>query len=66
MQLLVVNNVGKAYGSVTPAKLLLNTLLAKQGTYNESNWILKDISFTANRGEAVGIIGINGSVRVPC
>jgi lipopolysaccharide transport system ATP-binding protein len=61
MQLLAVNNVGKAYGSVTPAKLLLNTLLAKQGTYNESNWILKDISFTANRGEAVGIIGINGS-----
>ena len=41
--------------------MLLNTLLAKQGTYNESNWILKDISFTANRGEAVGIIGINGS-----
>jgi lipopolysaccharide transport system ATP-binding protein len=61
MQLLAVNNVGKAYGSVTPAKLLLNTLLAKQGTFNESNWILKDISFTANRGDAVGIIGINGS-----
>ena len=61
MQLLAVNNVGKAYGSLTPAKLLLNKLLAKQATFNESNWILKDISFTANRGEAVGIIGINGS-----
>lgn len=61
MQLLAVNKVGKAYGSMSPAKLLLNTLLGKHGTLNESDWILKDISFTANRGDAVGIIGINGA-----
>ena len=34
--------------------------LKQQISYNEF-WALKDVSFTVNRGEALGLIGLNGS-----
>lgn len=61
MQLLDVKNVGKAYSCKSSAKVMLKKMLGKQETFKDSDWILKDINFTAYSGDAVGIIGINGS-----
>lgn len=59
--MLVVKKVGKAYSNIGLAEILLSRLLGNQKTFKDSDWILKDINFTAYSGDAVGIIGINGS-----
>jgi len=62
MGTITVTNLGKAYRQyptrwarlaewVLPGKKLRHTL----------KWVMQDVSFTVNPGEAVGIIGINGA-----
>ncbi|WLD92901.1 teichoic acids export ABC transporter ATP-binding subunit TagH [Alkalihalobacillus sp. AL-G] len=56
----VVQNVFKKYKMHTsPKEKLLDVLLP--GGYGEDFYALQDISFTANRGDVIGLIGMNGS-----
>lgn len=57
---LVVSNVGKAYKRY-PGKWarLLEWITGK--AHHEKTWVLRDINFTINPGEAVGIVGVNGA-----
>lgn len=60
MGMLVVSNVGKAYKRY-PSKWarLLEWVTGKP--QHAKTWVLRDIHFTVNPGEAVGIVGINGA-----
>ena len=62
MGTIVISNLGKAYKQypnrwsrllewITPGNIKRHTL----------KWVLQDISFTVNAGQAVGIVGINGA-----
>lgn len=55
------NHVGKRYNR--NKRLLLKQALLDifQHDQTETFWALHDISFTINRGETIGILGINGS-----
>jgi lipopolysaccharide transport system ATP-binding protein len=57
-----VKNIGKAY-RVYPGhwSRLTEWVLPALGSRHQLTWVLKDISFTVQSGEAVGIIGINGA-----
>lgn len=57
---IVVSNIGKAYKRY-PGKWsrALEWLTGK--VRHEKTWILRDIDFTINAGDAVGIIGVNGA-----
>ncbi len=59
---IVVTNLGKAYKQY-PSRWsrLLEWLDPCSKARHTSHWILQDINFTVNPGEAVGIIGINGA-----
>jgi lipopolysaccharide transport system ATP-binding protein len=40
---------------------LKQTLFGRWGKFYKEHWVLRDISFSVNRGECVGIIGRNGA-----
>lgn len=57
-----VSQLGKAYKRYfTRWSRLGEWLLPRSGARHQSNWILKDINFTVQPGEAVGIVGVNGA-----
>ncbi len=57
-----VINLGKAYKQY-PKRVsrLLDWLIPWSKPHHTLKWILKDISFTVNPGESLGIIGFNGA-----
>jgi lipopolysaccharide transport system ATP-binding protein len=59
---IVVNNLGKAYKTY-PSRLarMREWLLPFSKPKHQLKWVMQDVSFTVNPGEAVGIIGINGA-----
>ena len=59
---IVVNNLGKAYKRYpTRWARLAEWALPWSEPRHQLNWVLRDINFSVNPGEAVGIIGINGA-----
>ena len=57
---LVVSHVGKAYKRYAGKwARMLEWLTGK--TRHDKTWVLRDIHFTVNSGEAVGIVGVNGA-----
>ena len=61
MGAITVTNLGKAYKHYpTRWSRLAEWLLPGHKPRHQLKWVLQDISFTVNPGEAVGIIGING------
>ena len=60
MGALVVSHVGKAYKRY-PNKWTRALEWVLGGERHQKTWVLRDISFTVNPGEAVGIIGVNGA-----
>lgn len=57
-----VNQLGKAYKQYfTRWSRLAEWLLPSTGVRHQTHWILQDINFTVQPGEAVGIVGINGA-----
>lgn len=57
---LSVKNVGKAYKRY-PSKWVRALEWVSGRVQHEKTWVLQDISFTVQPGEAVGIIGVNGA-----
>lgn len=57
---LTVTNVGKAYKRY-PSKWIRAWEWISGRITHEKTWVLRDISFTVQPGEAVGIIGVNGA-----
>jgi len=57
-----VSRVGKAYKQY-PTRLsrLADWLLPRRTPRHHLHWVLQDISFTVQPGEALGIIGLNGA-----
>lgn len=60
MTALTVTNIGKAYKRY-PSKWMRAWEWITQRTSHEKTWVLRDINFTVQPGEAVGIIGVNGA-----
>ncbi|MEO8248719.1 MAG: ABC transporter ATP-binding protein [Burkholderiales bacterium] len=60
MSSLVVSNVGKAYKRY-PGKWARALEWLGGRSQHEKAWVLRDISFRVEPGEAVGIIGVNGA-----
>ncbi len=62
MGTIIVSNLGKAYKQY-PTKLarLAEWLIPGNQVRHCLKWVMQDINFTVNSGEAVGIIGINGA-----
>ncbi len=62
MGMIAVSHLGKAYKQF-PSRWsrLLEWLTFGWKNQHTLKWVLQDISFTVNPGEAVGIIGINGA-----
>ncbi|PIW38720.1 MAG: sugar ABC transporter ATP-binding protein [Hydrogenophilales bacterium CG_4_8_14_3_um_filter_62_83] len=60
MGTLVVANVGKAYKRY-PGKWSRALEWISGRPRHDKTWVLRDISFSVNPGEAVGIIGVNGA-----
>ncbi|WP_208443635.1 ABC transporter ATP-binding protein [Pantoea agglomerans] len=59
---IVIDGVGKAYKKYSSRwKRLAEWFIPGVGKLHETKWVIKDISFTVNPGEAVGIIGVNGA-----
>lgn len=59
---ITVSHLGKAYRQYPSRSSRLLEWLDPRGTpRHQLHWVLQDISFTVNPGEAVGIIGINGA-----
>jgi lipopolysaccharide transport system ATP-binding protein len=57
-----VQNLGKAYKQYPHRwSRLLEWLSPKHTSRHTLRWVLKDISFKVNPGEALGIIGVNGA-----
>lgn len=62
MGTITVTNLGKAYKQYpTRWSRLAEWVLPGHPPRHQLKWVLQDISFTVNPGEAVGIIGINGA-----
>ena len=59
MSALTVANVGKAYKRY-PSKWARAWEWITRRVTHEKNWVLRDITFTVQPGEAVGIVGVNG------
>ena len=57
---LTVTGVGKAYKRY-PHKWARAWEWVSRRTMHEKTWVLRDINFTVQPGEAVGIIGVNGA-----
>jgi lipopolysaccharide transport system ATP-binding protein len=62
MGTITVTNLGKAYKQY-PSRWarLTEWLLPGDKPRHHLHWVLQDINFTVNPGEAVGIVGINGA-----
>ncbi|MEN5178473.1 ABC transporter ATP-binding protein [Comamonas odontotermitis] len=60
MSALTVTNIGKAYKRY-PSKWARAREWITRRTTHEKTWVLRDISFTVQPGEAVGIVGVNGA-----
>ncbi|MEG0920878.1 MAG: ABC transporter ATP-binding protein [Comamonas sp.] len=60
MSALTVTNIGKAYKRY-PSKWARAREWITRRTTHEKAWVLRDISFSVQPGEAVGIIGVNGA-----
>lgn len=59
---ITVQNVGKAYKQYsTRWSRLAEWFIPGKRKYHKLKWVLEDISFEVNSGEALGIIGINGA-----
>jgi lipopolysaccharide transport system ATP-binding protein len=59
---IVVSNLGKAYRQYpTRWSRLAEWVLPGGGPRHKLKWVLQDIGFTVEPGEAVGLIGINGA-----
>ena len=57
---LVVSHIGKAYKRYSGKwARVLEWLSGKP--HHDKTWVLRDIHFTVNPGEAVGIVGVNGA-----
>jgi len=62
MSSIIVENLGKAYKQYpTRWSRLAEWLSPGKKIYHRLKWVIQDISFTVNPGEAVGIIGVNGA-----
>lgn len=62
MNSIVVTNLGKAYKQYANRwARLVEWLMPWSKPRHNLKWVLQDINFTVNSGEAVGIIGINGA-----
>lgn len=62
MGAITVSDLGKAYKQYpTRWSRLREWLSFGNKKYHQTNWVLKEISFSVQPGEAVGIIGINGA-----
>lgn len=58
----VVSRLGKAYKNYPERSLrLVEALLPKYSKAHAKHWVLKDVNFVVEPGEALGIIGINGA-----
>jgi len=57
---IIVDNVSKKYKLYTTSKERLLDLLTPK-SYGNDFYALKNVNFTANKGEVVGFVGINGS-----
>ncbi|WP_338845959.1 ABC transporter ATP-binding protein [Massilia sp. W12] len=59
---ILVSNLGKAYKQYSNRwARLLEWLTPGQRIWHTQKWVLKDVSFRVDAGEAVGLIGINGA-----
>ena len=59
---ITVSNLGKAYKQYPNRwSRLAEWLDPNEKPHHQLKWILQDINFTVNAGEAVGIIGVNGA-----
>jgi lipopolysaccharide transport system ATP-binding protein len=62
MSTITVTNLGKAYKQYpTRWSRLAEWVSPRHKARHSLKWVLQDINFTVNPGEAVGIIGINGA-----
>jgi len=62
MGTITVTNLGKAYKQYpTRWSRLKEWLVPLSKPCHQLHWVLRDINFTVNPGEAIGIIGINGA-----
>jgi len=62
MGVIKVTNLGKAYKQYhSHWSRLAEWVLPGSKPRHNLHWVLQDINFTVNQGEAVGIIGINGA-----
>lgn len=57
---LVVSHVGKAYKRYAGKWARVQEWLTGKPQHDET-WVLRDIDFTINPGESVGVIGVNGA-----
>jgi lipopolysaccharide transport system ATP-binding protein len=60
MGTLVVNNISKAYKRYPGKWARAREWITGKPTHDKT-WVLRDINFTINPGEAVGIVGVNGA-----
>ena len=59
---IVVSHLGKAYKNYSNRGMrLAEALLPEYGKLHTMHWVLKDVNFVVQSGEAVGIMGINGA-----
>jgi lipopolysaccharide transport system ATP-binding protein len=62
MQVLKVTDLGKYYNmNDTKLSSIFHLLFRKSRSIDSSNWVLRNVSFSANSNEVIGIIGINGA-----
>lgn len=62
MSSIIVSQLGKAYKQYTGRWARLAEWLVPGGKPRHTlKWVMQDVNFTVNPGEAVGIIGINGA-----
>lgn len=62
MASITVNRVGKAYKYYSSKWLrIAEKLMPGSPVKHTKKWVLRDISFTVNEGESVGIVGVNGA-----
>jgi ABC-type polysaccharide/polyol phosphate transport system ATPase subunit len=56
-----LDGVGKRYWQLQEQAMLLKSLIPGRGTKKVERWALRDINFSVNAGETVGILGHNGA-----
>lgn len=56
-----VNSLGKCYKIYQSRNVRLKEWLLPFVKCHEEKWVLKDVSFDVEQGEAIGIIGMNGA-----